>query len=55
MESSTFLKRSLVLQGELQKRTYPNAFTLASLCGCSRSTAMRTIDRLRYEFGVPIE
>ncbi len=55
MESSTFLKRSLVLQGELQKRAYPNAFTLATLCGCSRSTAMRTIDRLRYEFGVPIE
>jgi predicted DNA-binding transcriptional regulator YafY len=55
MESSTFLKRSLVLQGELQKKAYPNAFTLASICGCSRSTAMRTIDRLRYEFGVPIE
>lgn len=44
-----------MLQGELQKKTYPNAFTLAALCGCSRSTAMRTIDRLRYEFGAPIE
>lgn len=55
MDTSTFLKRSLVLQGELQKRNYPNASTLAAMCGCSRSTAMRTIDRLRYEFGVPIE
>jgi predicted DNA-binding transcriptional regulator YafY len=54
-ESSTFLKRSLLLQRELHKGRYPNAFTLAALCGCSRSTAMRTIDRLRYEFGVPIE
>lgn len=25
------------------------------MCECSRSTAMRTIDRLRYEFGVPID
>jgi predicted DNA-binding transcriptional regulator YafY len=54
-DTSTFLKRSLMLQGELQKRAYPNASTLAAMCGCSRSTAMRTIDRLRYEFGVPIE
>lgn len=55
METSSFLKRALILQGELKKRTYPNAFTLAALCGCSRSTAMRTIDRLRYEFGVPLD
>lgn len=55
MESSTFLKRALLLQGELQKKSYPNASTLAAQCGCSRSTAMRTIDRLRYEFGVPID
>ena len=55
MDTSTFLKRSLLFQGELQKKSYPNASTLASMCGCSRSTAVRTIDRLRYEFGVPIE
>lgn len=55
MESSTFLKRALLLQGELQKRSFPNASSFAALCGCSRSTAMRTIDRLRYEFGVPID
>jgi predicted DNA-binding transcriptional regulator YafY len=55
MDSSTFLKRALLLQVELQKRSYPNATSFAALCGCSRSTAMRTIDRLRYEFGVPIE
>lgn len=55
MDTSTFLKRSLMLQGELQRGSCPNASTLAAMCGCSRSTAMRTIDRLRYEFGVPIE
>lgn len=54
METSTFLRRSLIVQAELQRNSYPNAFTLASLFGCSRSTAMRTLDRLRYEFGVPI-
>jgi predicted DNA-binding transcriptional regulator YafY len=55
METSTFLKRALILQGELQRNSYPNASSLAEACGCSRSTAMRTIDRLRYEFGVPLE
>jgi len=55
MDTSTFLKRSLLFQSELQRNTYPNASTLAESCGCSRSTAVRTIDRLRYEFGVPIE
>jgi predicted DNA-binding transcriptional regulator YafY len=55
MDTSTFLKRALLFQNELQRQKYPNAFTFAELCGCSRSTAMRTIDRLRHEFGVPIE
>jgi predicted DNA-binding transcriptional regulator YafY len=55
MDTSTFLKRSLIFQAELQRNSYPNASTLADLCDCSRSTAVRTIDRLRYEFGVPIE
>lgn len=55
MDTSTFLKRSLIFQSELQRNSYPNASTLADLCGCSRSTAVRTIDRLRYEFGVPLE
>ena len=55
METSTFLKRALLLQAELQRNRFPNATSLADLCSCSRSTAMRTIDRLRYEFGVPIE
>ena len=54
-DTSTFLKRALLLQAELQKKRYPNASSLAAMCGCSRSTAMRTIDRLRYEFGVPID
>jgi predicted DNA-binding transcriptional regulator YafY len=55
METLTFLRRALIFQGELQRNSYPNASSLAEACGCSRSTAMRTIDRLRYEFGVPIE
>jgi hypothetical protein len=54
-ESATFLKRALSFQTALKKREFPNATTLAVMCSCSRSTAMRTIDRLRYEFGMPIE
>jgi hypothetical protein len=55
MDTSTFLKRALLFQNELQRQAYPNASTFAQLCKCSRSTAMRTIDRLRHEFGVPME
>jgi predicted DNA-binding transcriptional regulator YafY len=55
MDSATFLKRALIFQADLKKRSYPNASTLAEKCDCSRSTAVRTIDRLRYEFGVPID
>lgn len=55
MDTATFLKRALVFQAELQRKSYPNASTLAEMCECSRSTAMRTIDRLRYEFGVPVD
>ncbi|MFN4894906.1 MAG: helix-turn-helix transcriptional regulator [Pseudomonadota bacterium] len=55
MDTATFLKRALVFQAELQRKSYPNASSLAESCECSRSTAMRTIDRLRYEFGVPID
>lgn len=55
MDTPTFLKRALILQGELQSKKYPNASKLAELCRCSRSTAVRTIDRLRYEFGVPLD
>lgn len=55
MDSATFLKRALIFQADLRARSYPNASTLAEKCDCSRSTAMRTIDRLRYEFGVPID
>ena len=54
METSSFLKRALLFQNELQKKSYPNASTFAELCDCSRSTAMRLIDRLRHEFGVPM-
>ena len=54
MDTPTFLKRALKFQAELQRNSFPNASSLAEACKCSRSTAMRTIDRLRYEFGFPI-
>ncbi len=54
-ETASFLKRAMSFIDELKRQRFPNASTLARVCGCSRSTAMRTIDRLRYEFGVPIE
>lgn len=54
-ESATFLRRALIFQAELQKKRFPNATSLAAMSRCSRSTAMRTIDKLRYELGVPLE
>lgn len=54
-ESETFLRRAMLFVDALKRTCYPNASTLARSCGCSRSTAVRTIDRLRYEFSVPIE
>lgn len=54
-EQLSFLKRSQVFLRELEMRTFPNASKLAQMCCCSRSTAMRTIDTLRKEFGAPIE
>jgi predicted DNA-binding transcriptional regulator YafY len=51
----SFLKRALIFQGELQRQRFPNSSSLAQLCDCSRSTAVRTIERLRDEFGVPLE
>jgi predicted DNA-binding transcriptional regulator YafY len=54
VDTPAFLKRAIVLQEELQKNSYPNAYVLAERLGCSRSTAMRTIERLRDEFGVPL-
>lgn len=54
-EQLSFLKRCRVFLRELELCTFPNATKLAQLCCCSRSTAMRTIDTLRKEFGAPIE
>lgn len=54
-ETASFLRRAMLFLEDLKKKRYPNASTLARVCRCSRSTAVRTIDRLRYEFGVPIE
>lgn len=45
----------MVLWRELELSRYPNASTLAVACSCSRSTAMRTIEALRTDFGAPIE
>jgi predicted DNA-binding transcriptional regulator YafY len=54
LDGPSFLKRAILFQAELQRSRFPNASTLATLSRCSRSTAMRTIDRLRYEFGLPL-
>ena len=54
-EQLSFLRRSQIFLSELEMRSYPNATKLAQLCCCSRSTAMRTIDTLRKEFGAPIK
>ena len=53
--SLSFMKRVLFLCRELELSKYPNASTLAVACNCSRSTAMRTIESLRNDFGAPIE
>lgn len=53
--SLSFMRRILFLCRELELSKYPNASTLAVACNCSRSTAMRTIESLRNDFGAPIE
>ena len=53
--SLSFMRRVLFLCRELELSKYPNASTLAVACNCSRSTAMRTIESLRNDFGAPIE
>ncbi len=54
-DGNTFLKRARLFHHELKKQSYPNASTLASLSKCSRSTAVRCIERLRDEYGFPVE
>jgi predicted DNA-binding transcriptional regulator YafY len=54
-EAVAFLRRANVFLDDLKHKSYPNASTLARVCRCSRSTAVRTIDCLRYDFGVPLE
>lgn len=53
--SNSFNHRALLLIEKLKANEFPNAVSLAEVMQCSRNTAMRVIDRLRYEYGVPIE
>ncbi len=52
-DGSSFLRRARVFIQALSANEYPNASVIMRIDGCSRSTAMRVIDRLRYEFAVP--
>ena len=52
---NSFNQRALVFFNKVKSCEYPNAVTLAQEMGISRNTAMRVIDRLRYEYGMPLE
>ncbi len=54
-DSGDFLWRAKVLEAALKSQAFPSAHWLAGQAGCSRSTAQRTIERLKYDYGVPIE
>lgn len=51
----SFQSRALHFYGELRGNRYPNAVTLAGATRCSRNTAMRCIERLRDEYGMPLD
>ena len=53
-DGSSFMKRAAILRRELEKQSYPSARDLARLAECSRSTAQRTINRLREEYLLPV-
>lgn len=55
VDGTTFARRAQRFIKELQANRYPNAVTLAKLCGCSYNTAQRVIYRLRDEYLLPIE
>lgn len=55
VDGNSFLRRARAFFLELSAGRYPNASSLAELCGCSRNTAQRTIYRLRDEYLVPLE
>ncbi len=55
VDGNTFLRRARAFFVELSANRFPNASSLAELCGCSRNTAQRTIKRLRDEYLVPLE
>lgn len=55
VDGNTFLRRARTFFVELSGGRYPNASSLAELCGCSRNTAQRTIYRLRDEYLVPFD
>jgi predicted DNA-binding transcriptional regulator YafY len=54
-DSGNFLKASRLFFIELKTGQYPNASTLATQTGYSKSSAQRIITRLKDEFGFPID
>ncbi len=50
----SFRSRALVFFAELKANRFPNAVSLAQATQCARNTAMRCIERLRDEYGVPL-
>lgn len=49
-----FSRRALWFKNRLDECAYPNASSLMREFGCARSTAQRTIDRLRDEYSMPV-
>lgn len=54
-ERRSFLRRAQKILELLRAGRYPNSTNITEYCNCSRSTAQRTIYRLRDEHLVPIE
>ena len=55
MNDERLANRALVFFTELKKNSYPNANNLRQKFNCSRSTAVRDIERMKYEYYFPIE
>lgn len=53
-DGNSFLKRVQIFFLALKSSKYPNASTLAEAANCSRNTAMRSIERMVHEYGMPI-
>jgi predicted DNA-binding transcriptional regulator YafY len=53
--NKSFYSRCKIFLDALKKNEFINSVELGKLCGCSRSTAYRVVERLQIEFGAPIK